>query len=51
MKKILITGANGQVGTEYQLSPPLPDWDYYFLSKEELDITNDRKGGYGSTGN
>jgi dTDP-4-dehydrorhamnose reductase len=41
MKKLLlITGANGQVATEYQLSNPLDDWEHVFLSKENLDITS-----------
>lgn len=43
MKKLLVTGANGQVASEYQMSPPLKGWDYFFLTREELDITSIRK--------
>ena len=37
--KLLVTGSDGQVGTEYQLSKPIDGWDYIFLSKKDLDIT------------
>lgn len=39
-KKLLVTGANGQVATEYQLSTPSDDWECLFLDKETLDISN-----------
>lgn len=39
-KLLLITGANGQLATEYQFSDPLPGWDYLFVTREELDITS-----------
>jgi dTDP-4-dehydrorhamnose reductase len=38
-KKILVTGANGQLGQELQqLAPSFPQYDFIFLSKEELPI-------------
>lgn len=40
MKKLLITGAGGQVATEYERSAPLEGWDFLFLDKKSLDITN-----------
>lgn len=39
MKKLLVTGANGQLATEYQHSNPLEGWDFMFFNKKELDIT------------
>jgi dTDP-4-dehydrorhamnose reductase len=39
-KTLLITGANGQLATDYQMSQPLDNWDYLFMTREELDITN-----------
>lgn len=39
MKRILITGANGQVGQEFQwLSREFPDFDFVFKTKSDLDI-------------
>jgi len=38
-KKLLITGANGQLATEYQLSKPMDGWEFLFLDKKTLDIT------------
>jgi dTDP-4-dehydrorhamnose reductase len=40
MKKLLVTGANGQLATEYQLSSPIPGWDYLFLDRAGLDIAD-----------
>jgi dTDP-4-dehydrorhamnose reductase len=40
MKKLLVTGANGQLATEYQLSSPLSDWEYLFLDRSSLDISD-----------
>ena len=40
MKKLLVTGANGQLATEYQLSSPLSGWEYLFLDRKSLDISN-----------
>lgn len=38
-QKILVTGANGQVGKELQqLAPSFPQFEFIFLSKEELPI-------------
>ena len=38
-QKILVTGANGQLGRELkQLAPSVPHFDFIFLSKEELPI-------------
>ena len=39
-KTLLITGANGQLATEYQLSNPLPNWNYVFLNRTDLDISD-----------
>jgi dTDP-4-dehydrorhamnose reductase len=39
-KILLVTGANGQLATEYQLTKPITGWDYIFLSRKDLDITN-----------
>lgn len=39
-KTLLVTGANGQLATEYQYSQPLEGWDYIFLTRQTLDITN-----------
>ncbi|MEM9920466.1 MAG: dTDP-4-dehydrorhamnose reductase [Bacteroidota bacterium] len=41
MKKILVTGASGQVGQELQvLAQALTDWTFLFTDVEKLDITN-----------
>jgi len=39
-KKLLVTGAGGQLAREYELSDPMMDWDYIFLSRSDLDISN-----------
>lgn len=40
MKRILVTGANGQLGkTLRELSDSYPEMDFLFLNKRELDIT------------
>ena len=45
--KLLITGSNGQLGSELKyLSPDYPAFDYFFTGREELDICSkdaDRK--------
>lgn len=42
MLNILVTGANGQLGSEIQeLSPHFP-YTFFFTCKEKLDITNER---------
>lgn len=38
MKKIIVTGANGQVGQEFQLSAHKDKYQFYFFTREELDI-------------
>ncbi|MBM3415818.1 MAG: dTDP-4-dehydrorhamnose reductase [Bacteroidetes bacterium] len=39
IQKILVTGANGQLGKELQqLAPGFPDYEFIFLSKEDLPI-------------
>jgi len=39
MQKILVTGANGQLGKELKkLAPDLPQFEFIFLSKEDLPI-------------
>ncbi len=41
MAKILITGANGQLGSEINaIAPTLPLHDFFFTDVEDLDITN-----------
>jgi dTDP-4-dehydrorhamnose reductase len=41
MPKILITGANGQLGSEFKaLAPAHPAWDFTLTDIEELDITD-----------
>ena len=39
--KILVTGANGQLGTHFRLLAPQSQNDWLFTDVEELDITND----------
>jgi dTDP-4-dehydrorhamnose reductase len=39
MKKILVTGANGQLGKEFRdLNTLFPDYEFLFLSREDLPI-------------
>jgi len=41
--KIVVTGANGQVGSELQfLAKQYPNWEFHFTDVAELDITNER---------
>lgn len=39
-KRLLVTGANGQVATEYQMSTPIDGWDIYFFERKDLNIVN-----------
>ncbi|WP_068596489.1 dTDP-4-dehydrorhamnose reductase [Vaginella massiliensis] len=42
MKRILVTGANGQLGQSIHLvSTDYPDFEFYFKTSQELDITNE----------
>ncbi|MDP2686901.1 MAG: dTDP-4-dehydrorhamnose reductase [Aequorivita sp.] len=42
MKKILVTGANGQLGRCIKdAAPDFPEFEFIFVSKEELDIENE----------
>ena len=44
MKKILVTGAKGQLGNELKkLSGSLPDFDFSFIDIEDLDLIDDRQ--------
>jgi dTDP-4-dehydrorhamnose reductase len=38
--RLLVTGSNGQLATEYQLSKPLHNWDCYFVDRQGLDISS-----------
>jgi dTDP-4-dehydrorhamnose reductase len=41
MKKILVTGANGQLGRSLQaLASQYPSWEFLFAGRETLDISN-----------
>jgi len=40
MTNILVTGSNGQVGSELQSLTPAYDYNFYFTDKESLDISN-----------
>lgn len=43
MKKILVTGANGQLGQAfYEIAPAYRDLHFIWVSKEELDITSEK---------
>ena len=43
MKKILVTGANGQLGQAfYEIAPAYHDLHFIWVSKEELDITSEK---------
>ena len=44
MTKILLTGANGQLGREFQyLSAFFPDFDFFFTDRNTLDITKEQE--------
>ncbi len=39
MKKIIVTGANGQLGSEFQhLAPQFPELEFHFTDRNEADI-------------
>lgn len=41
MKRIIVTGANGQLGRELQeLAAAFPHFDFFFCTRTELDISN-----------
>ena len=40
-KNILITGADGQLGSEFKsLTREYPQYNFLFVNKDEFDITN-----------
>jgi dTDP-4-dehydrorhamnose reductase len=39
-KKILVTGANGQLGQEFAVIPHLPNEEFIFWTKKQADISN-----------
>ena len=42
--KILITGANGQLGSEIKaLTKQFPDWQFLYTDIDELNITNENE--------
>lgn len=44
MKKILVTGANGQLGQSIQeIAPNYANLDFVFVTRKELDITNEEQ--------
>ena len=42
-KVLLVTGANGQLATAYQMSDPIDGWDYIFVDRTSMDITDEAK--------
>ena len=40
-KTLLITGAGGQLATEYELSKPVDGWDYIFVDFSKLNICDE----------
>ena len=41
-KKILVTGANGQLGSEInEIHKNYPEYDFIFCNKNDLDISNE----------
>ena len=40
MPNILVTGSNGQVGSELQSLSPAYEYNFYFTDRESLDITD-----------
>lgn len=42
-KVLIVSGANGQLGSEYQLTEPIEGWDYIFLDKIKFNITNQKQ--------
>ncbi len=43
VKKILVTGADGQLGTELRMLQPVPGIEFIFTSGADLDITEKKK--------
>lgn len=44
MKKVLITGGNGQLGTQFRvLEASFPEYEFTFTDIDELDITSEEK--------
>ena len=42
-KRVLVTGGNGQVATEYQMALPTSDHEFFFLDRNALDIVKLKK--------
>ena len=39
-KTLIVSGANGQLASEYQLTQPVDGWDYMFFDRTKFDIGN-----------
>ena len=42
-KVLIVSGANGQLASEYQLTDPIEGWDYVFLDRTKFNIANQKQ--------